>query len=313
MTEAIFRNSQEVEILTDRSMWLSCKSKQLIFKDFSPRYTIPFINGKLIEIDIVEALPSEAQRQLAESTALVQLKLINSDNCTLWQTLKRYIAKAYSPALQQANWNAAGMASYEQAYDENWESSTKLMRLANQFITDNAAALTLNLNMPPAFQATFADAKIAFDEKLQEFKTAEQTNTEGAETLVVALNTMHSDAIEMALDGQEIFKKEEGIVKQFIYDQVAKLYAGNGNQGYQGIITDKISGLPIKGAITSVEGTSHKNTSNAAGNFAMKNVAHATDQTLNTTADGYQPSAIPGNSVTIGKMTTVNIQLTPNP
>ena len=313
MTEPIFNNSQEVEILTDRSMWLSCKEKRPLFIDFSPRYTLPYITGKLVEIDIVEALPNEEQRQEAESTALAELKQINLENCSLWQLLKRYIAKAFEPSLHQIKWNAAGMASYEEAYNQNWESSTKLMRLGNEFITNNSVALAFGLNMPPVFQDTFSDAKTAFDLKLLEFKTAEQTNSEGAETLVVALNTLHTDAMEMALDGQEVFRKDDGIVKQFIHEQVSKLYTGNGNQGYKGIITDSISGLPIRSAITSVEGTPHKNTSDALGNYAMKNVAHATDQTLNTSAEGYQLSVIPGNSVTIGKMTTLNIQLTPNP
>ena len=313
MESPIYKCTQEEETLTTSTMWKSCKANQPAFFAFSPRYTILYIDAKITAIDDAGNLPNEAQRQNAESTAYNQLIEINTDDCTKWQLLKRYISKAFPANLHQTKWNAAGMASYEAAANKNWESATTLMKLGNQFIIDNVAALTLDLNMPPAFQATFAGSKTAFDEKLSQFKTAEQTNTTGADTKVSALNANHIATMEMALDGQEILKDNEGLVKQFIYEQVLKLYAGTGNQGYKGNVTNAATNEKIKSAKISVQGTPHTTDTDALGNYAMRNVAHATDQTIIAECEGYQTATIPGNSVAIGVMTTLDIKLTPNP
>lgn len=313
MTTPNFPGSQEVMILTARSMWTSCKAQQLAFVGFSPRYTILYIDGKLTAIDSAETLPNEQQRQEAESTARVQLVDINSTACANWQLLKRYIAKAYPANLHQTKWNAAGMADYEEAANDNWESSKKLMRLGNDFITANLAALTLDLNMPPTFPTTFSDSKDAFDSKLAEFITAEQTNSTGGEAKIIALNNVYTDLIEMGLDGQELFATNDSIKKQFTFDQVQKLYAGNGDQGYKGIITNAANSAPIKNAKVSVQGTPHSTLTDAAGNYAMRNVAHADNQTIIVECDGFKTATIPGNKVDIGIMTTLNITLAPNP
>jgi hypothetical protein len=176
MANPIFNCTQEEEILTARTMWNSCSAKQTTFFGFSERYTPAYITAKQTAINDAENLPNEQQRQEAESTARIQLVDINLTGTANWQLLKRYIAKAYPANLHQTKWNAAGMADYENAAHENWASSKALMRLANQFITDNLTTLTANTNMPAAFQTTFSASKTAFDNKLTQFTAAEQAN-----------------------------------------------------------------------------------------------------------------------------------------
>ncbi len=167
--------------------------------------------------------------------------------------------------------------------------------------------------MPEAFQTTFANSKTSFDNKLTQFTAAEQANTNGAQTKIDALNNIHTDLMEMALDGQEIFKNDEATKKQFIFEQVLKLYAGNGAQGYKGkVITSEITGAPIKDAKITVLGTVHSTLTNAAGLYQMQNVAHANNQTITAEHPNFQTKTIPGNSVAIGVMSTLDFTLTPN-
>ena len=313
MANPIFTCTQEEETLTARTCWASCLAYRTQFADFSPRYTVLYIEGKVALIDIAENLPNEQQRQEAESTARIQLKAINKTGGANWQLLKRYIAKAFPAELQQTKWNAAGMAEYEAASNENWQSSKELLRLGNQFITDNLTALTASDNMPAAFQATFSGTKNAFGLKLTDFIAAEEANTTGAQTRIDALNAVHTSLIEMDLDGQEIFADNEAVKKQFVYEQVLSLFAGNGPQGYKGTITSSVSGLPISRATITIERTTHSTTSDADGNYKMQNVAHADNQTIKVECDGFITKTITGNSVAIGVMTTLDITLDPNP
>ena len=310
---ANYQGTQEEEILTAKKCWASCLAKQTDFEAFSPRYTVLFITGKTAIINAAQLLPNEQQRQDAESTAHIQLQEVNKTGCENWQKLKRYIAKAYPANLHDTKWNAAGWADYLPASNETWQSSSSLMLNGNQFITNNLAALIANDNMPPAFQTTFSNSKTAFDDKLTEFTAAEQTAHTGGQTKIKAINDVHTTLLEMCLDGQEIFNHDQAIKDQFVYETVLALYSGTGAQGYKGTITDSVTGLAIKDANITVERTVHSDTSDAAGKYKMSNVAHADNQTIIAEHPDYQTQRIPGNSVAVGVMTTLDIVLTPNP
>ena len=152
-----------------------------------------------------------------------------------------------------------------------------------------------------------------FDTKLAAFIAAEQAMTNGTGARVTALNNLHDLTMECCLDGQEILNHENEAKKQFIYDQVLALYDGKSAQGYKGNITNELTGLVIENVAISIERTVHATTSNAQGDYKMANVAHAENQTLIFQHPDYVTKTITGNSVEIGVMTTLNIQLTPNP
>lgn len=309
-----FNCSQEELILVANKGWESCLAKRdPFFVNFKPKYTTLFITGKVTAVTAADDLPNEQQRLDAQETARVNLVAINKAGCQKWQTLKRYIADAFPENVVQIKWNAAGMTNYEEATHENWESVKDLMRMGNKFITDNLTTLTANDNMPSAFQATFSTAKTATGDALTAFLAAESNSVTGAQTKVDALNAVHSDLMSMFLDGQEIFADNVALKKQFTFEQVLALVSGTGPQGFKGTITNTLDNSPIENALVTVQGTSHSTNSDAAGNYAMRNIAHNDNYKLTITHPDFVTQTIPDQSVAVGVMTTLDIQLRPNP
>jgi hypothetical protein len=292
--------------------WISCEQHQTNFVNYKPKYTLPFIQARRDDINAARALPDEQQRNDAYETSRIQLLALGKQSCDAWQTLKRYISDAYPPELQKSKTEAAGQNYYTKASANNWDSVKGLLTSGSTFITANLAALTANDNMPPAFQAAFDAIKLDFEKKHNEFIQAEEEARIGAETKILANNKIYADLISMLLDGQEIFKNEEAIRKQFIFAELLYLASGAGTAGFKGTVTPIGSTLGLEAVTVSIKDNGKTATTNSEGKYEINQLPAGT-YTIKFNKEGYLETVISNFIVKVGTVSTLNAELTPDP
>jgi hypothetical protein len=168
-------------------------------------------------------------------------------------------------------------------------------------------SFTANLNMPPAFQNDFKTPKENFFTKHQQFLDSEEAARIATENKIVANNSVHKNLMAMFLDGQEIFKDEDAIKKQFIFDQVLNLVSGTGTAGFRGIATDANTSLPLADVIFTIKGSDKTTTSDEEGKYSITQLA-ADDYEVAATKAGYQDKKFI-QKVKVGTISTHDIQL----
>lgn len=306
-------NCSEQELYTIvQTGWQSCLQYQTRFQAFKAKYTPAFIDAKLADLLLVRQLPDEQQRNDAYETAGVFLKAAGKTACEKWQMLKRYIADAYVADLQKTKTEAAGQNYYLKASSNNWDSVKGLMTSGSTFITANLADLTAADNMPLTFQADFDAAKSDFEKRHQEFLQAEEEATVGADNKVTANNRLHTDLMVMLLDGQEIFKNEEPLYKQFVFADLLYLASGAGTAGVKGQITDAVTKASLENIKVTVQPSGKTTVSGIKGRYEINQLA-AGIYTIIFEGEGYETKTITNWEVKVGTISTLDVELTPLP
>lgn len=230
-------NTTQLELYAAaKAGWASFARNQVAFGIFRPIYTAVFGQQRIAEITAAENLPDEQARN--STTEIARINLVNRGKvCTdLWQTLKRYITAAFNEQLQKPKLEEAGSKLYAKAISENWEVLNGLNVAASKFIANNNAALANNQNMPASFPANYNNAKAAFETDYGVFISAESNTVAQTEAKITANNTMYARLISMFLDGQDIFKNNAPLRKEFVFDEVIKLISSPGTAGLKGLI-----------------------------------------------------------------------------
>lgn len=310
METANYPCTQQELYTISRLGWQSCTQNLPAFTAFKPRYTASYITTQTTSIDDAQALPSEQARNAIAESLRIQLSESNRNLLTLFQGLKRYITDAFPPSLLKPEFEAAGQKDYEKASQNNWDSAQGLYTSANQYITDKLVILTANQNMPPTFKVTFDTARTQFNILHQEFLDAEETATIAAETKVIANNTIYDTLINMFLDGQEIFRKEDAIRKQFTFSDLLYLVSGAGTAGVRGTITDSITTMPISQAEINIIESGDTFITPDTGKYQISPMASGS-YTIKIEAPAYIPQTITSHQVLVGTISTLNISLVP--
>jgi len=234
--------------------WASYGRNQASFGIFRPIYSANYGLQRLAEITTAENMPDEQARNSASEVARVNLAARGKVCLDNWQMLKRYIINAFQPQFHKAKLEEAGSTLYEKASGENWEVLNGLNVAGSQFIAVNNTALAANQNMPASFPGNFNNAKNAFATDYTTFLSSESNSRLQADAKIVANNNLHKLLMAMFLDGQEIFKSNPTLAKQFIFDDVLKLISSPGAAGLKGIIINRADNAPLAGVtITIVE------------------------------------------------------------
>jgi Carboxypeptidase regulatory-like domain len=308
MTKKTFSCSQQELYTVCNIGWQSCNQYLGQFSDFKARYTAPYIEGRQEEIAEAANLP-DAQARAAQSEILrIQLEEKAATCLSNWQKLKRYILDAWQPNLQKPNLEAAGQNYYSKAGENNWEAVASLVQSGSTFISTNSATLQANENMPASFQVTFDNAKAAFTENHQEFIESEQAKVLATETKMLANNNIHAKVMAMFMDGQELFKDNEALKKQFVFEQVLTLASGTGSAGLKGTISDANTETPVVGAIVTILPTGRTTASDEEGKYHFTQLA-ADEYAVTITAEGYQ-SFSADQTINTGVTSTLNAALT---
>ena len=310
MTTANYHcNTQELYSAA-RLGWDSCSEHLTDFTAFKAKYTADYITAKLAEIDTAANLPDDQARNAKAESERITLTQI-ADTCLAnWQKLKRYIADAFPAEQQKPNLEAAGYQYYDKAGNYNWDSLQGLLTAGQTYITNNLAVLQANQNMPATFVSNFSSEKTAFDTLHQQFLQSEELSQQGTEAKIIANNTVYSNLMSMFLDGQEIYKTNEVIKKQFVFEQVLNLVSGTGTAGIKGYITIFGTNTPIQGAKIGIDKINKTTLSDQDGKYQILQVA-ADTYTIKIAAEEYTQELFENVVIKTGTVSMLSAALKP--
>lgn len=306
-------NCSEQELYTiSETAWNSVLQYLARFTAFKAKYIAAFITAKLAAIVAARTLPDEQQRNAAYESISIELRKKGRAGCDKWQMLKRYIADAFPADQQKPMLEAAGIIYYDKAGSGNWDSVKGLMTAASTFITATLADLTANDNMPLGFQAEFDTLKSEFDTMHQQFIQAEEDSRVGQDSKINANNAIFTDLMSMLLDGQEIFKNEEPLFKQFVFTELLYLASGAGTAGFKGHVTKIGADLGIEGVKVTIRNNTKSTFTDMDGKFEITQLASG-KYIISFEKEGYETKTITDFGVKVGTVSNLNVELTPLP
>jgi hypothetical protein len=307
MTTPLYKFSQQ-ELYTIAETALNSLEQHLAeFSNYKPKYDAAFITSGRDYLLQTRNLPDAQARGAIAEVARIELSELNTTCLNLFQTLKRYISDAFPPQQHKPQFEAAGQQYYLKASQQNWDSTKGLITAASQFIANNAPVLTANNNMPLVFQMEFDAKKTLFETKHQEFLQAEEQAQIQTEQKITANNKLYEGLISFCLDGQEIFRNNEAIRKQFIIADLLYLASGAGTAGVRGTITDSATNQPLEGVIVTDTESGKTATTDNDGKYIITQLA-AGSRPITCAKDNYVSQTIQ-QQVNTGTVGTLNIQM----
>ncbi|MGN6803689.1 MAG: carboxypeptidase regulatory-like domain-containing protein [Ginsengibacter sp.] len=253
------------------------------------RLCIPraFVTDSLDAVQSAKDLPDTRQTIAGRKEARINLLAATRQVRSNWQLLKIYITKAFDKSMVQAKLDAAGAALYPKASVDNWSSVRSLIDAANTFIANNIDELSANDNMPADFQTAFKTAGDNCIALSVIFAKADMEKEMATSTKVIANNAIYSGVIEMLKDGQQIFKDDAAMKKQFTFSYLVAMHRGEGTASLRGTITDNF-GMPVAGAVILSDDQKYTATTNSKGYYRINRIA-AGAYTFTISCAGYDP------------------------
>jgi hypothetical protein len=286
-TKKMYSTSQELLYTICLAGWNLCSQYLTNFAELKAFYTGAFIADAVQDVEAAKQLTPSRQSIGARKEA--RINLLNATKAVLnnWQLLKVYITRAFPNDMVQTKLEVAGASLFKKASLVNWSAVRDLIDTANAFIADNLTALTNNENMPPQFQATFqtdGDSCIALSVIFFDLDIAKQL---GVNKKLDANNAIYSSLIEMMKDGQQIFKADEAIKKQFVFSNLVATHSGEGSASLTGYIVNA-NNQPVESVLIISRDQKYKATTNAKGHYRIGRIA-AGNYTFSITCPGYSP------------------------
>lgn len=306
--EPKYRCSQPELYAVARTGWNSFSQYILAFGDMRGFYDEAYANGAQTQITDAEAMP-ESQSRYAQSEVNRTELQAQADECLAkWQLLKRYISSSFNEAALKARMDEAGAMRYEKAGNYNWEELRMMNVQAVSFLNTHVADLSAGNNMPAAFPNVYTAAANLYSTRMQAYFDSEEAAYAETENKIAANNLVYDKLINMFKDGQEIFKNQEGIKNQFVFDSVLTTISGTRQAGVKGTVISAADNLPVAGAIITVAGSSKTATTDESGHYEIRPLAAGTYNLL-VTAAGYTALSISAHPVITGTVSTLNLSL----
>ena len=298
--------SQEILYTICKTAWDLCSSYLTQFTNLKAYYTADFITASKQAVDDAKALPSTVQTVTDRKAARIALVAGTKQVQANWQLLKIYIVKAYDKSMVDTKLDAAGAAFYNKASVDNWSGVRSLIDAANIFIAANLADLTANQNMPAGFQTTFANDGNDCTELSNNFfgRNIQKQMATGAK--IDANNAIYASVIEMLKDGQQIFKDDAAVKKQFTFSRLVSVYRGEGSASLRGLVVNNLN-LPVEGVTITSMDQKYAATTNVKGRYRISRIAEGS-YTFTVTCPGYTPVEQVINFVA-GTASTANFEL----
>lgn len=293
-----------------RTGWNSYTEHLTSFSAMRGFYDAVYGDTANTEIDNAELLPDDQARYAQVEVLRTELSELADQCLSQWQLLKRYISTSFPEATLKARLEEAGALKYEKAANYNWEVLKQLNISATGFITLHIAALTAGNNMPNTFETQYSTRTASYQAKMQQFLDEEELAVQATDKKVEANNNIHSKLMSMFRDGQEIFKKEEPVKRQFVFDTVLSIVSGPGIAGIRGIVTNSVTALPLGGVLVTVSNTPISVATSIDGKYKLTPLASGIYKVL-ITATGFQDKIIPDHKIPVGTITTLDIALDP--
>lgn len=312
MVLADYKCTQQELYTVARLGWNSCGQHIVEFGNLKGMYDAALVTTRLNEIAAAKAMPDDQARgEISESLRKVLLKK-NKVALDIWQRLSRYIASGWSDEFQKAKLEGAGHDNYEAASNNDWDKTEGLLSSGSNFIDTYTVELSAGNNMPATFPAAFDVIKDDFLDLHQRFLNSRETSAVGTENKVKANNVVYNNLMVMLLDGQYIFKDSPATQKQFIFADLMIKASGAGTAGIKGTVTDAVTHLPIKDVDISLVLTVKTGKTDEDGKYEINQVAHG-EFDIEVSKAGYQTRIIEDFEILIGTVSTLDIELAPEP
>ncbi len=254
-------------------IWESCGQHLPDFFNFKAKYTQEYVDQQVALIAPAESLPDEQTRNRPTEILSIQLSEKAAELRGEWQKLKRYIEEAYPENLQKPNLEAAGQGYYKAAGNDTWTAVKALFVAARNFINDHLGELQQQGYMPETFRANFNKLGDQFQGLYQNFLDSRENETIGAAAKVRANNDIYRSVIALCKDGQEIFKNDDALRAQFIFDEVIFKISGGGIAGLSGQVLQKDTKQPIADVGVSLSGSDKSTTTDSSGRYEIRPLA----------------------------------------
>jgi len=292
---------QEILYSVCLSAWNVCSENIEKFAGFKGYYTKTFIAEAVESVEKARELPGICQNKAGRKEARIHLKGAARQVMDNWQLLKLYITKAFDKDMVNTMLEEAGASFYNKAALYNWSAVRSLADTADTFIRDNMEALTANNNMPEGFQTKYAADGDKCIELSREFGRINMDKEMATQLKIEANNAIYAGAIEMLKDGQQIFRYDTAIKKQFIFNYLVSVHRGEGSASLRGYITDELN-LPVEGVTIISQNQKYTATTDSKGYYRISRIAQGT-YTFHITRPGYQSieQAITFSAGTAGK------------
>jgi len=277
---------QEILYSVCLAAWKLCRSNLGEFAGLKGYYTEAFIADAMEAVMKARQLPDLGQTLAARTEA--RINLIDAARPVMgnWQLLKRYITAAYDKDIVGIKLQAAGDSLYKKATLYNWSAVLSLVDTANTFIANNLDALTANGNMPVSFQTNFrtaGDKCLALSTSFSWVKIHKEMYTQRK---INANNAIYASVIEMLKDGQQIFKNDLTLKKQFTFNYLVSIHRGEGSASLKGYIVNSLN-LPVEGAVIVSQDLKYTATTDSKGYYRINRIAAGT-YTFSVICPGYE-------------------------
>lgn len=270
MTQSNYNCTQPELYAVARTGWASYASVLPSFAAYRGYFDAAYATAALAAIDAAELLPDAQARYANTEVYRTELVALADDCLARWQTLKRYILTSFPEPAQKARLEEAGSLRYEKARGYNWEELRMMNVSASTFLVTHNAALSAGNNMPLAFLASYNTAAASFAAKMQQFLNSEEQGVIDTNAKISANNAIYATLINMFKDGQEIFKTQDQIKRQFVFDTVLGLISNPGAAGLRGKVISAQDLTPIFDVRVEILNTSQSVNTDINGNYLIK-------------------------------------------
>jgi Carboxypeptidase regulatory-like domain len=287
MSKIDFNCAQQELYLVCRLGWKMCRENLTEFAKLKSRYTTALIEERLAEITAAQDIPNEKTRRDKPKMDRLAMEEATNRCLELFQTLKVYIDDAFRAHLVKSKIESAGQSYYAKAQGYNRDAVNNLMTTSIQFIQNNLDALIANDNMPNNF---LTDYKTAYEKCYncqEEYIISISSARDVTSQNTAANNDVYQKFMSMSRDAQIVFKNDEVLRRQFSFADLLVRVSGVGVAGLRGTITRFDNGMPILGALITIEARNKSAFSDELGKYDIPQLAHGT-YTITIAAEGFR-------------------------
>lgn len=286
-----------------RTGWKSYDEQLAFFGAYRGYYDAAYGTAALGEVEAAASLQDDQARYAQTEVLRIQASGKAAECLANWQTLKRYISTSYPEAEVKPRLEEAGGVRYEKAANQNWDELIQMNTQAIQFLGIHAAELQAGNNMPATFVAKYTTAADEVKVLVQDFINSEELGKESTSEKITRNNALYAKLIQMFKDGQEIFRGNEAVRDQFVFETVLGLISGAGTAGLRGIVRDS-NGMPLIGVMMSVAGKTINATTDNEGKYKLTPMASG-DYIVTAVKAGYT-SVEQVKTVEVGVVSTLD-------
>jgi len=236
--------------LACRLVLMSMEANLAAFSDHKTFYNAAWLAAMIAELDALELLPNEEQREGQREMLLEDMKKITKkDVKRMMNRLRSYIKEGFVKEHQKSALEQAGFLQYDKALACNWEEVKSMLESGNTFINVNNAKLTTDGGMPAVFVTDFGSLKTDMSGKITTFLGMRQDTKEMTLERTVACNDYYLKIRKVMDDGQVILEDNPAKRERFVWESVLKIVTPPGAAGLRGSIKDGLTLEPIVGAL----------------------------------------------------------------